>query len=96
MIIELKKFGQTLTSRDEGREAFAAFTPTLNTVRENELVKIHFFGINTLSPSWADEFITPLLKRFNGRLTLVDVSNPSVKATIELLEKINGISFNVK
>ena len=96
MIIELKKFGLTLTSRDDGKEAFAAFQPTLNNVAKNEIIEVNFSGINTFSPSWADEFITPIFKRFKNRLILVDLSNPSVKATINLLEKINGIKFSAK
>jgi len=66
MIIELKKFGQTLTSREEGREAFAAFKPTLNIISDRESVEIVFTDVNTLSPSWADEFLTPLFKQFGN------------------------------
>ena len=96
IVIELKKFGLTLTSRDDGKEALAAFQPNLNKVTKNEIIEINFSGINTFSPSWADEFIMPIFKRFKDRLVLVDLSNLSVKATINLLEKINGIKFSAK
>lgn len=95
MIIELKKFGQTLTSRDDGREALAAFKQTLSNVSENEMIKIDFSGVNTFSPSWGDEFVTPLYQLFKDRLVLARTSNLSVKATLNLLEKIHHIKFNV-
>ena len=88
MIIELKKFGTTLTSRDDGREALAAFLPSLKNLPADELVEIDFDGVNTLSPSWADEFLSGLKKLFWGRLKLRPSHNPSVKATLELLENI--------
>lgn len=93
MIIELKKFGTTLTSREEGREAFAAFKPSLNNISDNESVEVVFTGVNTLSPSWADEFLTPLLRMFGIRLILKDTANLSVDTTIMTLEKIHQLKF---
>lgn len=88
MLIELKKFGTTLTSRDDGREALAAFLPSLKNLPANEQIEVSFDGVNTLSPSWADEFISGLRQLFWGRLNLRNSDNPSVKATLELLENI--------
>lgn len=96
MIIELKKFGVTLTSREEGREAFAAFKPSLSAIRNNESVEVVFTGVNTFSPSWGDEFLAPLIKQFGDRLILVDTTNLSVGATLDMLEKIHNIKFNRK
>lgn len=96
MTIELKKFGLTLTSRDDGREARAAFQPSLQAVAADEKIEVDFSGVNTLSPSWGDEFLTPLLKTFGHRLILANTSNPSARATLDLLEKIHGLKFNVK
>jgi hypothetical protein len=89
MIIELKKFGNTLISRQSGREAFAAFQPTLRDVNPAEKLEIDFEGVLTFSPSWADEFLTPLIKEFGDRVILRTTDNPSVKATLEILEKRN-------
>ena len=94
MIIELKKFGTTLTSREEGREALAAFKPSLNHVSANEIVEVVFTGVNTFSPSWGDEFLAPLIQQFGTRLILVDTSNLSVSATLDMLEKIHKVKFN--
>jgi len=66
MKIELKKFGNLLTSRQDGRE-----------------------GVITLTPSWADEFVTKLVEQFGDRIVLSKTNNPSVKATLDLLERLS-------
>ena len=86
MIIELSKFGSTLISRQAGREAWAAFQPTLQAITDEENIEVNFDNVLTFSPSWADEFITPLKKQFGDRVTLDETSNPSVKATLDILE----------
>lgn len=93
MKIELKKFGTMLMSRQNGREAFNAFQPQLTALGENENLELDFEGVITFSPSWGDEFLSPLLKKYGTRLILINTSNSSVKVTLELLEKINGRSF---
>lgn len=95
MKIEIKKFGTTLISRQNGREAFAAFQPQLAILDEKENLELDFEGVITFSPSWGDEFLSPLVKQYGLRLVLMNTGNPSVKATLELLEKINGISFKI-
>jgi len=87
MIIELKKFGTTLVSRPSGKEAWLAFQPTLTDVAENEEVVVDFDGVVVLTPSWADEFLTPLSIRFKDKVTLQNTDNASIKATLEILEK---------
>ena len=76
MKIELKKFGTILTSRQLGREAYAVFLSNLNNVRPEEGVAVDFGGVDVLSPSWADEFITPLYRQFKERLKLSPSANP--------------------
>lgn len=85
MIIELKKFGTTLVSRPSGKEAWLAFQSSLDGVKENEEVIVDFEGVVVLTPSWADEFLTPLLARFRGRVELRNTENASIKATMEIL-----------
>ena len=96
MVIELKKFGTTLISRQSGREAFAAFQPTLRDISSSEAVEINFEGVLTFSPSWGDEFLTPLINEFGDRLTLLATGNPSVKVTLDILEKSNNKKFTLK
>lgn len=93
MKIDLKKFGTTLISRQNGREAFGAFQTQLANLAENENIELDFEGVITFSPSWGDEFLTPLVKKYGARLKLINTSNPSVIATLRLLEKINQISY---
>jgi hypothetical protein len=93
MKIELKKFGTTLISRQTGREAFSALQPFLNDIKTVEIIEIDFTSVLTFSPSWGDEFLTPLLNIYGDRLILKNTSNPSVQATLEILEKTIGKSF---
>jgi hypothetical protein len=90
MNIYLKKFGTTLVSRQSGKEALAAFRPELGTANGNEKLFVDFAGVNTFSPSWADEFLTPLLKEYEGRIVLQNTENLSVQATLKMLEKIKN------
>ena len=96
MNIILQKFGTTLISRQTGREAFNAFKPSLKDINETEMVEADFTGVITFSPSWGDEFLTPLLREYQDRLILKNTENPSVKATLEILELINKRKFIVK
>ena len=60
MLIQVKKFGTTLSSRPAGKEAYAAYLPTLNEIGDKEEVDIDFEDVLLLGPSWADEFLTPI------------------------------------
>ncbi|MEK7447712.1 MAG: DUF4325 domain-containing protein [Patescibacteria group bacterium] len=95
MIIELKKFGTTLISRQTGKEAFLAFQSALENIQSDETVEIDFDGVLTFSPSWGDEFLTPLLERYKDSLILKKTDNPSVNATIEILERSLGKKFRI-
>ena len=83
MRIELKKFGDVLTSRPAGREAFAAIRPTLDPGTED--VQVDFTGILSLSPSWADEFFRGLEDFYGDRVSYLPSENPSVQATLDIL-----------
>jgi hypothetical protein len=96
MKIELKKFGTTLISRQAGQEALAAFNPSLNNLRKNEIIEVDFSGVKTFSPSWGDEFLRPLYERFGNNFFLINTNNLSVKITLELLEESNKIKFILK
>ncbi|MDO8498075.1 MAG: DUF4325 domain-containing protein [bacterium] len=87
MIIQLNKFGITLVSRPSGREAWLAFQPVLNQSSLDEEIIVDFDGVVVLAPSWADEFLTPLRDKCKDRVTLHNIDNPSVKATLGILEK---------
>ena len=93
MNISLGKFGSILTSRQLGREALAAFRPTLERIPNTETLVIDFDGVTTFSPSWGDEFLGALLDTYQSRLILKHTTNPSVLATLPLLEQVHGAQF---
>jgi hypothetical protein len=88
MLIQLKKFGTVLTSRQAGKEAFFAFLPYFDKLKEQEEIKIDFQGIIAFSPSWGDEFLSPLVLKYKNQIKLENIDNPSVKATLSLLKDI--------
>ena len=96
MKLQLEKFGKTLISRELGSEAFKAFQTTLRDFSNDEKLEIDFSGVLTLSPSWADEFLSPLLNQLNGRLILMPSDNLSVLATIKILQEANKRPFNME
>lgn len=88
MTIELRKFGTTLVSRPSGKEAWLAFQPTLNNVSEDEEIIVDFADVIVLTPSWADEFLTPLRNRFKT-VNLINTDNASISATLTTLAENN-------
>lgn len=82
MLIELKKIGDILASRETGREAYLAFLPTLNSLGSNEKIIIDFQGVSVLTPSWACEFITPIREKYGDKLSFINDANSSVQAAL--------------
>lgn len=95
MRILLKKFGVLLLSRELGSEAFKTFAPTLRDLPKDEKLEINFSEVLTLSPSWADEFLSPLLDQLNDRLILLLSDNLSVQATLRILQEVNKKPFKI-
>ena len=85
MTIAIKKFGITLVSRPAGREAWLAYQPVLKEMSSDENIIVDFDGVVVLTPSWADEFLTPLKNEFKEKVKLINITNPSVKATLAIL-----------
>lgn len=54
MILEMKKFGIVLNSRQAGREAILSVKQIVNGMSDNELI-FDFAGVEVLTPSFADE-----------------------------------------
>jgi hypothetical protein len=94
MLIKLKKFDNLLNSRQLGKEALAAISPQLPKNNTENLI-IDFEGVSTFTPSWGDEFLSPLQERYKNKLFLQNTSNPSAKASLEILEETNNIKFKI-
>jgi len=95
MTINLEKFGTMLISRQTGKEAYLALQPLIRDIKRGEDIEIDFSGVSTFSPSWGDEFLTPLLNRYGKNIILKNTDNPSVKATIEVIETVTKKKFKV-
>lgn len=96
MKLQLEKFGKTLISRELGSEALKAFQPTLRKLPKEEELEIDFSGVLTLSPSWADEFLSPILRQLGDKLILLPSDNLSVHATLKILEEVNKRPIGIK
>lgn len=84
MRIKLAKFGEMLTSRPAGREAYLAAKAYVVSTSAEEIV-IDFEGVKVLGPSWADEFIGRFMADQPGKVSFEHTDNPSVQATLKLL-----------
>jgi len=87
MKIDISKFGTVLVSRPSGKEAFLVFKSGLLSLAKNERIELDFAKVSVLTPSWADEFITPLIEIHGNRIFLLNTENPSVQATLKILKK---------
>lgn len=93
MKIKLKKFGEMLISRPAGREAFLAMSAYLiRDVKRNEEIEIDFAGVKVLTPSWADEVISEIARKFK-KIKLVNTDNATVKATLKTLQKYSDLKI---
>lgn len=88
MIIEMKKFGPILNSRPDGREAALGLFQIVNGTKEKEVV-LDFDGVLVLTPSFADEFLTDVRKRYvnTKEIKLINTDSSSVKEALKALEK---------
>ena len=81
--IKLKQFGEMLLSRPAGREAWLA-AQAYSLPKDDKKIIVDFDGVLVLSPSWADEFITKLKEKYS-QVELINTSNASVKASLEII-----------
>lgn len=86
MRILINKFGDILTSRPAGRDAALAARAYLVPDVASEIV-LDFVGVKVLTPSWADEFIHGLEEAQIGSISFEHTTNPSVRATLDILAR---------
>ena len=93
MIIKLKKFGEKLISRPSGREAYLAMQAYITRdIKDDEEITIDFDDVKVLTPSWADEVITPLSKKYKN-IKLISTENITVQKTLETLRKYSDLKI---
>lgn len=85
MRIEIKKFGEILTSRPSGREAFLVIRAYLKPTKEDESIELDFSGVKVLAPSWADEVVTGLRQEYGDRVICLPSNNPSVIESLKVI-----------
>ncbi len=87
MKLELKKFGNILSSRPAGRDAWLSAQAYLfDQLGPDEKIEVNFSGVSVLSPSWAEEFLSQLKKTYSERVIFLPSDNPSVKASLEIID----------
>lgn len=88
MMLLMHNFGEKLDSRPAGREAWLAIQPRLREMTSEETITLDFSNVLLLTPSFADEFITPLVNRYAGRAILDHAQNNiTVRKTLQFLEE---------
>ncbi len=93
MRIELKKFGEILISRPAGREAYLVMSAYLTKdIAIDEIIEIDFSGVKVLTPSWADEVITKVAKKFKN-VKLLNTENTTVQATLKTLREYSDLKI---
>jgi len=87
MKVELKKFGEILTSRPSGREAGLAIKAYFKP-EPGDRLELDFSGVLAMGPSWLDEVLTLLRSEYGKeRVICLPSDNASVLESLEIIEK---------
>ncbi len=87
MKIEVKKFGEILTSRPAGRDAGLAMKAYFKP-QSNELLELDFAGVLAMGPSWLDEVLTVLKEAYGkDKIICLPSDNPSVVESLRMIEQ---------
>lgn len=91
MTIQIKRFGEILTSRTEGREA--GLLLLANELRTSvKKIELDFAGVLVMTPSWLGELVNTLNEVEARSFSYLNVTNASVKASVETTEGMPGSS----
>lgn len=86
MKIEIKKFGDLLTSRPAGREAFLVIQAYLKPATTSEPIELDFTGVKVMKPSWLGEVLDGLKEKFGNRVRCLPSDNSTVIESLKALE----------
>jgi hypothetical protein len=90
MKVEIRKFGEILTSRPAGREAGLAIKAYFKPP-PGEPLELDFSGVLAVGPSWLDEVLT-ILRGEHGeeRVICLPSDNASVVESLKIIEQQRG------
>jgi hypothetical protein len=84
MKIEIKKFGERLISRPEGRDAALVLRHQFLNLSTDKLVELDFNQVKVLTPSWLDEILQEIYKsHLKENVSFINTNNASVRASLE-------------
>lgn len=84
MTIQIKRFGNILTSRVEGREAaLLLLANDLRTAAPE--ITLDFEGVMVMTPSWLGEFVNTLETKI-ANILYAPSANESVKASVQMTQ----------
>jgi hypothetical protein len=86
MKLSLKKFGEILSSRPEGREAALSCLAYDAELKKSSTLKLDFEGILVMTPSWLSEFIQTLKEKKEITIEFLPSENPTVTSSIEIIQ----------
>ncbi|MBI4021958.1 MAG: STAS-like domain-containing protein [Candidatus Andersenbacteria bacterium] len=87
MRLDISKFGQFLTSRPAGREAYLAARAYSLPKNPDEPIELDFSQVKVLTPSWIDEFLRGLEEEYGAdRIKPLPSDNPSVELSLEAIK----------
>jgi hypothetical protein len=103
MTIEMRKVGTILDSRPAGREAYLAISSRIPLAEVDAVtgafvdIVIDFTGVQVLTPSFADEFITSIVTAHSGPVRLIHTQdNITVRKTLAFLQEEWGESVHME
>jgi len=85
MKVDVKKFGEILTSRPAGRDAGLAIKAYFKP-EPDESIELDFSGVLAVGPSWLDEVLTILRAEYGSRVTCLSSGNSSVIESLKIIE----------
>jgi hypothetical protein len=84
--LQIKKFGDILTSRPAGREAALTTLAYEKGIKKSTSVSLDFAGVLVMTPSWLGEFVQTLKEKGAKNITFLPSENPTVTSSIEFIE----------
>ncbi len=88
MIIHVRKFGEYLNGRPDGREAALRVRHLLQGVSATEPIILDFTGVFLLVPGFADEFLEPLRQpEYRDRVRFEAIGNEGVQSSLDFVGK---------